>query len=396
MNRQVRHINFSRRGGAGSVASTLAAAQRQAGWDSSVLYVIDGTLRSQPFASPLHTLAAGTDEYLLKAGGFNSSLSSARDMVRTSIIDQIPQGSIVHLHGTNGTVSLQEIRRLSQTHTVVWTLHDMNPFTGGCHYSLGCAGFEQKCAACPAVRPPFRSLITKNLKAKATMWEAHSSIRLVAPTHWLADSAGSSSVLGGQHIHVIPNPLAPEFEQVPVATPSQRGDGEDRLVVGVVAADLSDPVKNIAEAVTAFTQARDTNARLELRLVGARGDEHSYAGDLQGVLNANELRSFYSQCDVLIMPSLAENGPLVIAEAGSQGCKTYARNTGGNGEMIQLAGGGSTYSEVSELVSLLVHLEPASSKKRAVLQGTVRSVFGSSTIAGQYTEVYRSGSPGDE
>ena len=395
MNRQVRHINFSLSGGAGSVASTLAAGQRQAGWDSSVLYVIDGTLRSQPFASPLHTLAAGTDEYLLKAGGFHSSLSIARDMVRTSVVDQIPRGSIVHLHGTNGTLSLQEIRRLSQTHTVVWTLHDMNPFTGGCHYSLGCAGFEQNCVACPAVRPPFRPLIKKNLKAKATMWEAHSPIRLVAPTHWLADSAASSSVLGGQHIRVIPNPLAPEFEEVPAATPPTPGDGEDRLVVGVVAADLSDPVKNVVEAVTAFTQARKTNARLELRLVGARGEEHSNVGDLLGVLTASELRSFYAQCDALIMPSLAENGPLVIAEAGSQGCKTFARKTGGNGEMIQRAGRGSIYNELSELVSLLVHLEPASSKERAAIQDTVRTVFGSSTIATQYTEVYRSGSPGD-
>ena len=32
---------------------------------------------------------------------------------------------------------------------IVWTLHDMNPLTGGCHYSGGCTRFINGCGSCP-------------------------------------------------------------------------------------------------------------------------------------------------------------------------------------------------------------------------------------------------------
>ena len=34
---------------------------------------------------------------------------------------------------------------------VIWTLHDMNPFTGGCHYSGDCVQFEIDCHKCPQI-----------------------------------------------------------------------------------------------------------------------------------------------------------------------------------------------------------------------------------------------------
>ena len=32
---------------------------------------------------------------------------------------------------------------------IVWTFHDMNPFTGGCHYDEGCGRFVECCGGCP-------------------------------------------------------------------------------------------------------------------------------------------------------------------------------------------------------------------------------------------------------
>ena len=54
---------------------------------------------------------------------------------------------VVHLHWVNaGFVSVAEIAALRGP--VVWTAHDMWPFTGGCHYDAGCGRFED--AACKA------------------------------------------------------------------------------------------------------------------------------------------------------------------------------------------------------------------------------------------------------
>lgn len=355
-----------------------------------MLSVVDGTLRSQPFSSPRHTLAAGIDEYLFKSPRFLSSISIARDTVKTSVLNQIPAGAIVHLHGTNGTLSMTDIKQLSISHTVVWTLHDMNPFTGGCHYSLGCEGFEKQCSTCPAVRPAFRGLAEKTLQAKRDLWEKGGSIRLVAPTQWLADTALSSSILREQNVRVIPNPLPPQFDGIPLAEPVREAQTKARIVLGVVAADLSDPVKNVWEAVSAVDEARQDNPGLELRLVGARGAEHSGSARQLGVLTAEELKVFYSECDALILPSLAENGPLVIAEAGSQGCMTFARDTGGNSQMIRWVGEGATYDSRSQLVALLQRIQPTSLGQRRAVHQQTQKVFGSSAIADEYNEVYSS------
>lgn len=48
---------------------------------------------------------------------------------------------------------------------IVWTLHDMWPFTGGCHYTADCDGFESSCGSCPSLN----SSRTFDL-SKATWW----------------------------------------------------------------------------------------------------------------------------------------------------------------------------------------------------------------------------------
>ena len=381
----IRHISFSQAGGAGGVANTLAAEQRSLGYDSEVVSVINSTLRTQPMSSPLHTVAAGIDEYLLKKQQFNSSLSVIRDRVPSSIAEQIPSGSIVHLHGINGAVSMAEVAELSKNHRVVWTLHDMNPFTGGCHYSLGCTAFEAGCAQCPASTGLGQHLIEKSFAAKQRAWAAMDQISLVAPSQWLADLGASSALIAGRSIGVVPNPFAQDFREHSETTEPQ---APERIIVGVVAADLSDRVKNVAEAVAAFEIAKQSNPHLELHLVGARGGEHGGATQRLGRLTGEKLKDFYSTCDALVLPSLAENSPLVITEAGSQGCLTFARNSGGTGELVETLGHGSTYSSVDHLAHLLSSFEPLSGKQRRDLRVQANSVFSPAAVAKQYDDVY--------
>ncbi len=54
---------------------------------------------------------------------------------------------LVHLHWVNGLVSMRSLRRVKKP--LVWTMRDMWPFTGGCHYSMGCDRFRSGCGHCP-------------------------------------------------------------------------------------------------------------------------------------------------------------------------------------------------------------------------------------------------------
>ena len=89
---------------------------------------------------------------------------STRDMKRglfsndriadsSALLDALPNADIYNLHWVAGFVDYREFFRfIGPEQRVVWTLHDMNPFTGGCHYAFGCNNFVRVCGACPALR----------------------------------------------------------------------------------------------------------------------------------------------------------------------------------------------------------------------------------------------------
>ena len=55
---------------------------------------------------------------------------------------------IIHLHWIcGGMLRIEELKQINKP--IIWTLHDMWAFTGGCHYSDGCDRFQQNCGNCP-------------------------------------------------------------------------------------------------------------------------------------------------------------------------------------------------------------------------------------------------------
>ncbi|AVZ30695.1 glycosyltransferase [Nodularia spumigena] len=55
---------------------------------------------------------------------------------------------LINLHWVNGGyVRIETLAKFKKP--MVWTLHDMWAFTGGCHYSSGCDKYTKFCGACP-------------------------------------------------------------------------------------------------------------------------------------------------------------------------------------------------------------------------------------------------------
>ena len=51
----------------------------------------------------------------------------------------------------NGYLNIETLAKFNKP--LVWTLHDMWAFTGGCHYSYGCDRYLPSCGNCPHRRP---------------------------------------------------------------------------------------------------------------------------------------------------------------------------------------------------------------------------------------------------
>lgn len=389
----ITHVSFSSAGGTGSVARILSVEQRRRGQESQLISVIDSDLRKAPLSAPLHTMAAGIDEYIVKARDFSSPISVLRGQVNGLRMRDIAGVDIVHLHGINGAMRLDHLHSVPKHTRVVWTLHDMNPFTGGCHYSLGCEGFKHTCSGCPAVKAVFDKTVSDLLTTKKEAVAKVPNLSVVSPSRWLADEAKHSTVFASHSISVIPNPIDPIF--LGENSASAKTDQTSSVRIIVVAKNLSDPVKQVDAAVRAFHTAFRHKGNATLTLVGSGGKEFEGKGvTLTGPLAKPDLAHAFGQSDALIVPSRGENAPLVIGEAAASGCVPLVASVGGMGEMVSALQHGSMFENTEELVQHLTDLQQVSvaarQRSRAAIRRNAALLYSPSAAATEYDKVYSS------
>jgi glycosyltransferase involved in cell wall biosynthesis len=140
-------------------------------------------------------------------------------------------------------------------------------------------------------------------------------------------------------VYHIPNAVCPSFFELENA-----GDGRSVLYAGRVI-----PGKRITDLVQAFAQVSQRNPKAQLRIAGEYHSDAGYAQSLQvhirrsgldeqvhllGALSENEVLDEYSRCDVLVLPSIQETAPMVIAQAMAAGKPVVATAVGGVPEMV--------------------------------------------------------------
>jgi glycosyltransferase involved in cell wall biosynthesis len=210
------HVNTSDiSGGAARAAYRIHKGLQRIGVDSKMLVqsklsddktVIgpDGKIK-KGFAKLRPTLDSAVKK--LFSGGSNTIFFSAW-LPFSGIPSRIKSiaPDIIHLHWIcGGMLRIEDLKRINKP--IVWTLHDMWAFTGGCHYSDNCDRFQQDCGNCPQLKRSSKNDLSRSvLKRKKKAW-AGLDITIVTPSTWLAKCAKKSSLFKGRHIEVIHNGL---------------------------------------------------------------------------------------------------------------------------------------------------------------------------------------------
>ena len=388
MPRSVLHISFSQSGGAGGVAEILTEARSVAGSPTTHRFSIAKNLRVAPWSAPRHTVAAVIDDAIIRNPGFNAPISLARDGLSVDLCDELNMWDVLHLHNVNGVLPLAHLAERFPSKRIIWTLHDMNPMTGTCHYSLGCQGYLSDCSSCPAVRSPFQRRVSTSLSQKTKALANLTNLAVVAPSQWLADRASESSAMRDLTIYVIPNPIRPVFCESP-KTPA---DG-NRFTFCIVAQNLADPVKNVVVAVEVFQALKKAYPRISLALVGNNGGAFPGEGiTALGSLTEDRMAKILSQTSSLIVPSLAENSPLVIAEAAARGTASIVNSVGGMPDLVVSLEAGDVFSHRADLYESMAHVaqrdghnSPAS---REALSARAIRLFSPANVSRQYDDLY--------
>jgi len=396
---KVLQINTSSQGGAGIVASVLNHELNKLGINSAILNLMNGGLRQDPFTYPFLTVAAGIDEYAVKTPGVPTQLSHLRSHQSRIMIDEIADFDIVHLHWIEGFLNSHDLGRiLSRGQKIVWTIHDMRPFTGACHHAGSCTGFAHDCSNCPQARPPFRNSVKLNLTKRAEILEqAKNKINFVSPSNWLADLAAKSALVKGSPLRVIGNPINTIFFNVvdkQTARQKLKID-EQSLIISIVAKNLDDPNKQVQEMIDQFEKfASKLNSRAQLLLVGDGGGglrTNSLVRKL-GNLEPASLRDVYCATNLILSGSLVESFGLTLAEAGALGVPSLTSIGHAASEGLVDGLNGFTFTEVAQVPEKLFRIFALSEEEISKIGNNAAQHFTNtshpSTASKSYAKLY--------
>jgi glycosyltransferase involved in cell wall biosynthesis len=248
---------------------------------------------------------------------------------------------VVHLHWVSyGFLRVETLAAIKRP--IVWTLHDMWPFTGGCHYSEGCDHYLDGCGYCPMLASTkCYDLSRWNWNRKADKWRVL-PMTIVSPSRWLGDSARKSSLFKDANIEVIPNGI-----DLTIFAPRDKSlcrnilslpQGKKIILSGGIESK-SDGRKGFDLLLPALRQLKNTISDVELVIIGSTKPEtvpdFGIPVNYLGLLNDEiSLSIAYGAADVFVSPSREENLSNMVLEAISCGLPCVTFDIGGMPDMI--------------------------------------------------------------
>ena len=287
---------------------------------------------------------------------------------------------------------------------VVWTMHDLWTFTGGCHYAGPCGRFAESCGRCPLLGARRDNDWSRSGWSRRQRIFAGKEIACVSPSRWLAERARASSLLRAADVRVIPNGIdASRFAPRDRVTQRRRwGLPEAKLLILAGSAQLRDnPRKGFPDLVQSLELLNRSGAgrSAELVLFGAAApatDELSgfKVHRLGEIAGEDAMASVYAAADIFVAPSLEDNLPNTVIEAMAAGTPVVAYATGGIPEIIDHGVNGLTAAtgDPAQLAAALRTMVSdaafrAEAGRRA--REKVLRVFTRELAAEAYSELYR-------
>lgn len=312
---------------------------------------------------------------------------------------------VIHLHWLGVFGSFRELPALKKP--TLWSLHDTDPFTGGCCYPGECLKHAGGCGRCPQLRSGRdKDLSTWLLDKKRQAWKDW-PVNVVGLSDWITGLSRKSTVFRTKKHSIVYNgvdvnaiaPVDPQRARKRLGLPLA-----SRLVL-FGAASLEDHRKGGDLLCDALHHLRgewtDEIGLPEIVLFGRNADRMMakiplITHSLGYVQNAEHLSRIYSAADVVVVPSREDNCPQVPIESLACGTPVVAFNATGLKDLLEdgITGRLATPFEPSDLSLAIRDLLCMPETKRETMRVECRRIaverFSIERTAKAYCDIYRS------
>jgi glycosyltransferase involved in cell wall biosynthesis len=261
--------------------------------------------------------------------------------------DILCDADIINLHWVTGMLSAASICHLVKLRKpIIWTLHDLRPLTGGCHFPAKCDKYKSSCTDCPQLAQDSQGMIEQG-RMDLSIAAHLGSIHYVAPSTWMRDAIKSSATAKGCLYSHIPYGVD-DLKFSPGATTDARkllGLKEEALYILLASNDVLERRKGFLEAVEilkdlkkdAVFSGRIESGKIRILVCGKRSDQIEIPGwsvDSVGYLTEDSMPLLYQSADVLLFTSIEDNLPNVLLEAMACGLPLVAHDLPGVRDLL--------------------------------------------------------------
>lgn len=387
------------KGGAAKIARTVNGELNKRGYSSKLLVDL--------FASPEESIVmlprvnSLKQKFLWRAQEnlgwldfFHLSSFNIRDM------ESFKKCDIVHLHNLHGNYfSLFALPELTSLKPTLWTLHDMQAFTGHCAYSHECNKWETGCSGCPSLN--VYPSISKD--TASYLWDikkqifANSRLTIACPSKWLKDKV-KNSYLGDHDVKVVYNGINTQAFQPTDKILARKKLGlpcDKKILIFSADGGAENFFKGGQYLYQVYERLKNRDDLLFLNIGGTKTEEKSLNWmNVSYVKDEETLALYYSAADLFIFPSLSETFGLVVAESFSCETPVVAFNNSAIPELVKhmengyLAKHRDANDMLNGITTLLDNpelLEKAGKKARSLVVNN----FTIDIMINNYIELYR-------
>ncbi|MGH1406895.1 MAG: glycosyltransferase family 4 protein [Rhodomicrobiaceae bacterium] len=230
------------------------------------------------------------------------------------------EADIIHLHWVNSLVNMRSLLKIDKP--IIWTIRDMWPMTGGCHYSIDCNRYINNCGQCPQLGSKktydLSSLILSN-KQKSIP----NTLQAVGISSWVSECAKKSLIFKENSVTTISNNINTEhfFPINKTLSCEALCIKTNKPIVLIGAQNITDYYKGFYLFVDSLKYLDNFHfvffGKTDKTLLDQLNIEYTNLGFLSDYIS---MRLAYSAADIFVAPSRMDAFGKTIAEA--MACKT--------------------------------------------------------------------------